>query len=109
MGRYATTEKAGPFAAAHRNTGVGTILRLSDRQAEHELRLGTLTALAKPELGSGHPAPGAAPRRGGARLRRQFKQDRSSEPQLLPSHQGRVVNSSYVSQSVDRVARHRVA
>ena len=76
MGRYATTEKAGPFVAARRNTGVGTILHLSDRQAELELRCGTLTALAKPELGSGHPAPGAVPHCGGGRRRRQFKRDR---------------------------------
>jgi len=47
MPRYAITERAGPFVAAHRNTGVGTVLRLSERQAEHELRLGTLTALDK--------------------------------------------------------------
>ena len=47
MPRYAITEKAGPFVAAHRNTGVGTVLHLSERQAEHELRLGTLTALDK--------------------------------------------------------------
>ena len=45
MPRYAITERAGPFVAAHRNTGVGTVLLLSKRQAEHELRLGTLTAL----------------------------------------------------------------
>ena len=45
MPRYAITERAGPFVAAHRNTGVGTVLVLSERQAEHELRLGTLTAL----------------------------------------------------------------
>ncbi|MFN4141175.1 hypothetical protein [Aestuariivirga sp.] len=47
MPRYAITEKAGPFVAAHHNTGVGTVLHLSERQAEHELRLGTLTALDK--------------------------------------------------------------
>lgn len=47
MPRYAITEKAGPFVAAHRNTGVGTILHLSERQAEHELRLGTLIELDK--------------------------------------------------------------
>lgn len=47
MPRYAITEKAGPFVAAHRNTGVGTILLLSERQAEHELRLGTLIELDK--------------------------------------------------------------
>lgn len=45
MPRYAITERAGPFVAAHRNTGVGTVLILSERQAEHELRLGTLTTL----------------------------------------------------------------
>ena len=45
MPRYAITERAGPFVAAHRNTGVGTVLVLSERQAEHELRLGTLKAL----------------------------------------------------------------
>jgi hypothetical protein len=45
MPRYAITERAGPFVAAHRNTGVGTVLELTERQAEHELRLGTLVAL----------------------------------------------------------------
>ena len=47
MPRYAITEKAGPFVAAHRNTGVGTILQISERQAEHEVRLGTLIELDK--------------------------------------------------------------
>lgn len=50
MPRYAITERAGHFVATHRNTGVGTILHLSERQAEHELRLGTLTALDKAPL-----------------------------------------------------------
>ena len=45
MPRYAITEKAGPFVASYRNSGVGTVLELTERQAEHELRLGTLTAL----------------------------------------------------------------
>lgn len=45
MPRYAITERAGPFVAGHRNTGVGTVLELTERQAEHELRLGTLAAL----------------------------------------------------------------
>lgn len=45
MPRYAITEKAGPFVAAHRNTGVGTVLELNEHQAEHELRLGTLMPL----------------------------------------------------------------
>lgn len=49
MPRYAITERAGPFVAAHRNTGVGTVLDLTERQAEHELRLGTLIALTEPD------------------------------------------------------------
>jgi hypothetical protein len=48
MPRYAITERAGPFVAAHRNTGVGTVLDLTERQAEHELRLGTLVRLPEP-------------------------------------------------------------
>jgi hypothetical protein len=46
---YAITERAGPFVAAHRNTGVGTVLELTERQAEHELRLGTLVRLPEPD------------------------------------------------------------
>ena len=57
MPRYAITERAGPFVAAHRNTGVGTVLDLTERQAEYELRLGTLVRL--PEL---HESAAAAPR-----------------------------------------------
>ena len=53
MPRYAITERAGPFVAAHRNTGVGTILDLTERQAEHELRLGTLVLLPVPEVRTG--------------------------------------------------------
>ena len=49
MPRFAITERAGPFVAAHRNTGVGTVLELTERQAEHELRLGTLIALSEPD------------------------------------------------------------
>ena len=49
MPRYAITERAGPFVAAHRNTGVGTVLELTERQAEHELRLGTLVRLPEPD------------------------------------------------------------
>jgi hypothetical protein len=49
MPRYAITERAGPFVAAHRNTGVGTVLELTERQAEHELRLGTLVWLPEPD------------------------------------------------------------
>ena len=48
MPRYAITDKAGRFVASHRNTGVGMVLELTDKQAEHELRLGTLVALGTP-------------------------------------------------------------
>ena len=48
MPRYAITERAGPFVAGTRNTGVGTVLDLTERQAEHELRLGTLVRLPEP-------------------------------------------------------------
>jgi hypothetical protein len=48
MPRYAITERAGPFVAGIRNTGVGTVLELTERQAEHELRLGTLVRLPEP-------------------------------------------------------------
>ena len=37
MPRYAITERAGPFVAAHRNTGVGTVLELTERQALSDL------------------------------------------------------------------------
>ena len=57
MLRYAITERAGPFVAGIRNTGVGTVLDLTERQAEHELRLGTLVRLAEP-----HESAAAEPR-----------------------------------------------
>lgn len=53
MPRYAITERAGPFVAGIRNTGVGTVLELSERQAAHELRLGTLVDLAILPVASG--------------------------------------------------------
>jgi hypothetical protein len=46
MPRYIITERAGRFVAGHTNTGVGTVLELTDRAAAHELRLGTLVAPA---------------------------------------------------------------
>ena len=74
MPRYAITERAGPFVAAHRNTGVGTVLDLTERQAEHELRLGTLVRLhqpdesaavepqvASPAVAAARPEPSTAP------------------------------------------------
>lgn len=61
MPRYAITERAGPFVAGIRNTGVGTVLELTERQAEHELRLGSLVALpvltGEPEVTPSVPAP----------------------------------------------------
>ncbi len=60
MPRYAITEKAGRFVAAHRNTGVGMVLELTEKQAEHELRLGSLVALdTPPELSVPPPAMAA--------------------------------------------------
>jgi hypothetical protein len=45
MPRYAITEKAGRFVAGQTNTGAGTVLTLTAKQAEHEVRLGTLQPL----------------------------------------------------------------
>ena len=60
MPRYAITERAGPFVAGIRNCGVGTVLELSHRQAEHELRLGTLVVLPFATANADHiSAPGA--------------------------------------------------
>ena len=42
MPRYTITEKAGPFVAGRNNTGAGTDLFLSEKEAEYELSLGTL-------------------------------------------------------------------
>ncbi|SNS73196.1 hypothetical protein [Antarctobacter heliothermus] len=50
MPRYAITEKAGRFVAGQNNTGVGTVLTLTAKQAEHELRLGTLRRLDVPQV-----------------------------------------------------------
>ena len=59
MNRYAITEKAGRFVAGQTNIGVGTVLTLTDKQAEHELRLGTLRPLDVPgsESEGGKTAP----------------------------------------------------
>ena len=62
MPRFAITEKAGRFVAGQNNTGVGTVLTLTEKQAEHEVRLGTLQPLnvptAKDEGGKGKKASG---------------------------------------------------
>lgn len=49
MPRYAITERAGRFVAGQTNTGVGTVLTLTGKQAEHEVRLGTLVSVDLPE------------------------------------------------------------
>ena len=62
MPRYAITERARPFVAGIRNTGVGTVLALTERQAEHELRLGTLVWLPEPqETAAAEPRVDPAP------------------------------------------------
>lgn len=53
--RYLITEKAGPWVAGTRNRGVGSELRLTAAQAEHELRLGTIVEAAP------KPAPQPVP------------------------------------------------
>lgn len=66
MNRYAITEKAGRFVAGQTNTGVGTVLTLTEKQAEHELRLGTLRRLDVPDAESetGKTAPASKARKG---------------------------------------------
>ncbi|MFO7805753.1 MAG: Rho termination factor N-terminal domain-containing protein [Paracoccaceae bacterium] len=56
MPRYAITEQAGRFVAGQTNTGVGTVLTLTAKQAAHDLRLGSLRA-----LDAGDAAPDASP------------------------------------------------
>ena len=57
MPRYAITETAGRFVAGQTNTGVGTVLELTEKQAEHEVRLGSLRALdVKPTAKPSKPA-----------------------------------------------------
>lgn len=61
MPRFAITETAGRFVAGQTNTGVGTILTLTEKQAEHEVRLGSLHALdVKPAAKDAKPAKPAS-------------------------------------------------
>lgn len=53
MPRYAITERAGRFVAGYTNTGVGAVLTLTEKQAEHELRLGTLRPLKSAQAEAG--------------------------------------------------------
>ena len=45
MKEYKITAKAGRFVAGQNNTGNGTSIWLSDKQAAHELRLGSIVAV----------------------------------------------------------------
>ena len=40
--RFIITDRAGPWIAGQRNPGAGTVLELTQQQAAHELRLGTI-------------------------------------------------------------------
>lgn len=61
MPRYAITEKAGRFVAGQTNIGVGSVLTLTEKQAEHEVRLGSLRQLdIKPATKPTRPAKLAA-------------------------------------------------
>jgi hypothetical protein len=44
---FRITEKAGRFVAGRNNTGVGTPLLLSRREAQHDVRLGALVEVGK--------------------------------------------------------------
>jgi hypothetical protein len=59
MPRYAITEKAGRFVAAHRNIGVGMVLDLTEKQAEHEVRLGSIVPLDPDSAAAAGSSPAA--------------------------------------------------
>jgi len=44
MPRYIVTKSAGPYVAGLRNPGAGIVLYLTERQAAHDLRLGSLAS-----------------------------------------------------------------
>lgn len=100
MPRYAITQRAGPFVAAHRSTGIGTVPELTARQAEHELRLVTLVAPAPTPLASSPTPPKTSivaltinhARQPAIRLRRAAacSEDGESGPQLLTCRHGRL-------------------
>ena len=74
MPRYAITERAGPFVAAHRNTGVGTVLDLTERQAEQSCgsaRSSRCPSLDRPDAAG---EPPVTPARGAARTRHRAAQ-----------------------------------
>ncbi len=50
MPEYQITDKAGPYVAGRRNTGTGTKMFLTPREAEHDLRTGALIKAAPTEV-----------------------------------------------------------
>jgi len=78
MPRYAITERAGRFVAGQTNTGVGTVLTLTEKQAEHEIRLGTLVSfdLPKPETVT----------QGAQEARKERTQPRARKAAAAPAH-----------------------
>lgn len=61
MPEYRITNAAGPYVAGRRNTGAGTKLFLTPREAAHDLRVGALEVAPPPE------PPAAPPKRKGGR------------------------------------------
>jgi len=61
MPLYIITERAGRFVAGHSNTGVGTTLELTERAAQHEVRLGTLIPFDVATPMTEQPAPADEP------------------------------------------------
>lgn len=60
MKNYAITAAAGRYVAGTNNTGAGTILPLSDAQAAHELRLGTIVFADPDDLAAAEKAAAKA-------------------------------------------------
>lgn len=61
MPRYAITSKAGPFVAGYNNVGAGTVLLLSEAQAQYEVALGTLVLVPDEAAPEPEPAPALPP------------------------------------------------
>jgi len=57
MPKYQITKKAGRFVAGHRNTGVGTILDLTEAAAAFDLRSGALVAVGAAAPAEADEAP----------------------------------------------------
>lgn len=62
MPRFAITEKAGRIVAGHNNTGVGSVLHLSNDTAKADVDAGRLVALdSKPKAKKAAPAAPSEP------------------------------------------------